>query len=163
MWLRACIKQCNALIYWYCSYNQIIKALSTFSSYQFTVLSPSVSASVHWSIYSHTQLYVHLSFHSSIHQCVIEKMRRCKAHKLNSLPPTSFFLFRVTSEMWHLMTLPPTPWWLCGAVAVMWALALWLMLETKQGSCKRDSLSSWGASQVKCDKSPFTIGTQGQG
>lgn len=116
-----------------------------------------------WSPFASIHASMYLSMHPSIHPLVIEKMRRQTSHKLYPLPLTSSFLFSVTSEMWHLMTLPPTLWRLCGAVAVMWALALWLMLEIEQGSCKRDSSSSWGASQVECDKSPFTIGAWGQG
>lgn len=117
----------------------------------------------HPALLSTSYVYPSMYMHPSIHPLVVGKMRTPRAHKLYPLPLTSSFLFSVTSEMWQLMTLPPTLWRLCGAVAVMWALALWLMLEIEQGACKRDSSSSWGASQVECDKSPFTIGARGQG
>lgn len=103
----------------------------------------------------------HIFIFPSIQTIIAEKMQRTKCSQAPL--PLSSFLFSVTSAMWHLMTLPPTPQRLCGAAAVMWALALWLMLEIEQGACKRDSSSSWGASQVECDKSPFTISAQGQG
>lgn len=107
-----------------------------------------------WSIFA-IYPWIYVSVYAPIYSWV--------HRQFTSLSLTSSFLFSVTSKMWHLMTLPPTLRRLCGAVALMWALALWLMLETEQASCKRDSSSSRGASQVECDKSPFTIGARGQG